>query len=146
MIFKRAISTTLDIIIAIVPILIVKIFYLSTISFNFMIELILLVYMSHTIMMLLITKKNTIGEMATKICCVSVGKDNPSLIRLTLKNFAFIFSLVVVLESYNNLFEFLLIGTAFFGAHIFIFFKNEYGQKMTALDFIFKTYYKMCDG
>ncbi|RMG79143.1 MAG: hypothetical protein D6707_08680 [Bacteroidetes bacterium] len=140
MILKRIIATVLDILIAFIPVSIVGNYLNSTLNSIFLQSIFF--YWLHTSILLVVTKQYTFGEKLVRIRVKHLKCDKPSVKTLVFRNLFFGFYLILIALSLGNKFEFVLVLMLFLSLNVFIFFKNKNNKPMTAIDFVFKTYYE----
>ncbi len=142
MIKKRILATIIDIAIAIVSIL--PLYFLAKyniykgniIHWRY---LFIIAYLSHTIIMLIISRKFTIGGLIMKIKIVDIeGKELP-LKKLLLRHLTFSNFIVVIVIYLNDMFNLLLFSSLFIMINALIFQKNKFNLLMNGFDHLFKT-------
>ncbi len=141
MITRRIFAAIFDFIIALIPV------YMNIMNANYDINFIfyraLLLYIIHTSITLSIMKI-TIGERILCIKLKSIKDEDLSIFILIIRNLTFTLFLLIIIISINILYNFIIAVILFLSLNGMLFIKNKYGQPMTAIDFLFKTYYTKC--
>ena len=138
---KRLFSMAIDIFVALIPTILV--YYLKIIPENIDINSYALFWIIFTLMTMIITvitKYGTIGDVYLKLRIVDVKNDKLSMNRLLLRNFSYCIYLGIFILADNEL---VYLITAVITTLILYFImysnNNNYKEYMNVCDFIFKT-------
>lgn len=101
----------------------------------------LIVYLFHTSLILLVSRKQTIGERYLKIQLVLILNKGFDLGKSLISNAIFCFFVYVTIVSKGPI-EFLLTLGIFISTYAMIFFKNKYEQSMSGVDYLLHTCYQ----
>lgn len=138
MIIKRIIAALIDIGFSILPVAIVDFFLKS--SIEVLLYKSIAIYIIHTNIFLLMGKM-TVGEKFSGIILVTTEDQRVSKVRLLVRNLIFTVLLANIVVSLETTFTAGLALILFVSLNFVILTKNKYDKPMTAIDFIFKTYY-----
>jgi len=138
MTLRKIFATIIDLLVATVPAVIVGL-YLNE-SMKMILYKIVFLYFFHTSLLLFISRKFTFGEKMMGLSLTTAKNDKVSFFVLLIRNLIFCFFIFLIALSWGSTFEVVLWALMFFSMN-FVSLNNQYKQPMTAVDFIFKTYY-----
>jgi len=145
MINKRVFAFIIDLVVAAIPAIFAMVINSESFDIEMFSYILVVLYITHTSILLIATKKHTLGERFLKICCVSITDNSSKVTLLILRNLIFIILLTIVLISYGEGNEFIWYLIMFIAINLVVIVKNKYKKNMTAIDFLFKTHYVECE-
>jgi len=139
MILRRIIALFIDIIIVTIPILLTS--WFSNYNLSLILYNIFVLYIIHTSIFIFIMKK-TFGEKLISIELIFLNDNKINKFKVFIRNLIFSLFLLIIIISLNDMFDLVISILLFIGLNIVIFLDNNNNQPMTAIDFIFKSYYR----